>query len=368
MKSIAVRLLLRERGRTVITMIGTGTLLLLILFLAGIYQGVKHGSTGFIEHSTAQIWACQKNSNNLLRSSSFLPSPMARDLAAAPGVQRVESILRLITTANIHGKTVTAFIFGIPSNNVLSRPPVLRGTPSPGPREIILDQSTTKKYDLAPGDTIRVNEQVFTVAGVSYETNATVAQFSFIALPDAERILGLRNISSFFLLSVDANAPTHEVLAHLRQGFPSLAFYSKDEFIKTNLDEMGTGVLPILWTITFFGLLAGGAIVSLLLYASVQEHREDYALVKALGMSQWRLALVVIRQALLISFGGFIVALCGYAACSPILSMLAPEISVDVNMWMVAGLLGIAWILGCAGSFASVSKLSSVYPTEVFRA
>ena len=368
MNNIVVRMLMRERSRTLITIAGTGTLLLLMLFLAGIYEGVKNGSTGFIRHSSAQIWACQKNSNNLLRSSSFLSNSTAEELAAVSGVKKVEAILRLLATAEIHNKNITAFIFGIPLESELSSPPIVRGRPVPNLGEIILDQSIVKKYNLDLGDTIRLNGDPFILAGISRETNATVAQFSFITLTNAEQILGFESISSFFLISVDTTIHEKKVLDDLKQNYPELSFYSKEEFIANNLDEMKTGVLPILWTIALLGFITGSAIISLLLYASAQEHREDYALFKALGMSQSRIAFIVLRQALLISFGGYVVALCGYVVCSPILLAFAPEISVDINREMCMVLLGISFLLGCIGSFLSVNKLSNVYPTEVFRA
>lgn len=368
MRNFAIRLVFRERWRSAMTVAGTGTLFLLMIFLGGIYEGVKNGSTGYVSNAPAEIWACQKNSNNLLRSSSFLSTATADELNIVPGVAKVESILRLIASAEIHKKNVTAFIIGISNKSELSRPPILRGTSVPKPGEIILDQSFVKKHHLDLGDSILVNGQSYAVCGISRETNATVAQLSFISMTDAEQILGFPGISSFFLISLNRSSNTQEVIAKMKQGFPDLSFYTKEEFITNNLDELNTGVLPILWTIALLGFMTGGAIISLMMYVTVQEHRKDYALLKALGMQQTGISAIVLSQALLISSAAYVAALCGYVVCDPILSMIAPEISVDVTAGMTLALFGIAIVLACIGSLASISKLSGVYPTEVFRA
>ena len=205
MVPIARRLLLKQKSKFVITISGIGFSVMLMLFITGIHEGVKNGVTGYVANSPAQIWLCQKNSTNLLRSSSFLNESIIGDIRKVEGVKNADRILRIITTAEIHGKPVTLFLFGYKPNSISGAPNVIEGTSKIENGNIILDRSFALKNRLKLGDTIKIQDSDFRVAGFCTETNAIVAQFSFTTLQDAQSLLGFPNIISFILVSPENN-------------------------------------------------------------------------------------------------------------------------------------------------------------------
>ena len=98
---------------------------------------------------------------------------------------------------------------------------------------------------------------------------------------------------------------TAALAADLRERAPSLNVFTADEFAGNNLDEMRTGLLPILATVAIFGGAVGAAVLTLLLYGSILERREDYALLKAIGASRSFLMRLVFRQCLTAVIWGF---------------------------------------------------------------
>ncbi len=70
----------------------------------GVYEGAREGATAYIAGSRADLWVSQSTSTNLLRSSSFLDSRIQAAVLQIPGVDSVESLLRLLSTATIHGE------------------------------------------------------------------------------------------------------------------------------------------------------------------------------------------------------------------------------------------------------------------------
>lgn len=367
MLNLAARMLSKEKNKTILTILSVGVVLMLIMFLAGIYEGVRGGATGYVANSSADLWICQKNSTNLLRSSSFLSSGLIEDISRTNGVNKVEGILRIITTANIQDKAVTLFVFGIAQDAELAKPLVVEGGSDLSKGEIIIDVSFAKRNKLKLNSRITIQNREFLIIGFSTGTNATVAQFSFITLEDSQELLGFENIVSFLLVK-SAKENKAKTLETLAVQYAELAVFEKKAFIGNTIEEMETGVLPILFTIAILGFITGGLIITLVLYSSIVERREDYALMKALGMSQSQITFLVMKQSVLISFLGFGTGLVSFAICSLLLKDLMPEINVRLTGLIISYDFLISVLLGTTGSLVSIKKLSSIYPAEVFRA
>jgi putative ABC transport system permease protein len=106
----------------------------------------------------------------------------------------------------------------------------------------------------------------------------------------------------------------------------------------------------------------------LMLYGSVFEKREDYALLKALGAGHRYLTFLVIRKALMCSLLGFILGFLLNRSLDPLLTRLVPELCLEFR-WSLAGfVLAASLAIGIAGSWLSIVKVIRFSPAEVFRA
>jgi len=365
---IARRMLLREKARFVIMAGGLGLTTMLMIFLLGVYEGVKRGSTGYVRDCRADIWGCQSNSTNLLRSSSFLPASLEAELRKTDGVESASGILRVLAATNIKGKRVTLFLFGFDPRESLGKPTrIIRGTAEINPGELIVDRAFAAKFKLGVGSVLDIQGRKFRVAAVGEGTNAVVTQFVFTTLEDAQRLLGFPGVVSFYLLSLKPGAPVEAVRDALKKSQPALSFFSKSEFIRNNLEELETGVLPIFWTIALLGGIIGAAIIALMLYGSVLEKKEDYALLKAVGARQRFLFFLILKQSLIGSISGFLIGLALNVILSPILLRLVPELSVVLTVRSALIVFAAVLLIGVAGSWAPLRRLSHILPMEVFR-
>jgi len=369
MVPIVRRMVWKERARFWITSCGIACLIMLMFFLGEVYEGVKTGSVGYILQSHADLWICQKNSTNLLRSSSFLPVAAGSAIKKISGVQEVSGILRVLCTTRIGGGPVTLFIFGFDANSSLGSPRSLNeGTAAIGPGEIIVDQAFAAKHGLHAGDSLDIQERRFRIAGTSKGTNAVVAQFAFTTIGSAQALLGLGGVASFLLVKGGNHTDARTLLDSVKAACPSFSVFSREEFVENTLTEMKTGVLPILWTVAVMGCVVGVVVMMLMLYGSVFEKREDYALLKALGASHRFLAFLVIRKALLCSLLGFIIGFLLNRALDPLLTRLVPELCLEFR-WSLAGfVLTASLAIGIVGSWLSILKVIRFSPAEVFRA
>lgn len=368
MVPVAWRMIWNEKARFLITVGGVAFTVMLILFLLGIHEGAKYGATAYVRSSPADIWVCQNNSNNLLRSSSFFHSSLEAEIRQVHGVQSVSTILRLITVGNVNGRPVTIFLIGFdPASNLGAPPPPIEGTAAIGSGEILLDRAFAAKHNLTLADSIEIQGSNFRVSGIHEGTNAIVAQFAFATLEDAQRLLGFPSVISFCLVSTSTTQGAGVVAKSLKQRFPSLSVFTKEEFLENNVAEMEVGVLPVLWTIALFGASVGAAVVTLMLYGSVLEKREDYALLKAVGAGQKFVVGVVLKQSLVAATTGYLFGLVLSLMCAPLLIRLVPELALHFTWHSAAFVLTASLFIGGVGSWTPIRRLAHIYPGEAFR-
>jgi putative ABC transport system permease protein len=261
------------------------------------------------------------------------------------------------------------FIFGFDPHSSLGSPKSLNeGTAAIGPGEIVVDMAFAAKHELHTGDPLEIQERPFRIAGTGRGTNAVVAQFAFTTIESAQALLGLGGVASFLLVKADDRADARALLDSVRAACPGFSVFTRAEFVENTLTEMKTGVLPILWTVAVMGCVVGVAVMMLMLYGSVFEKREDYALLKALGAGHRFLACLVIRKALMCSVLGFILGFLLNRSLNPLLTHLVPELCLGFR-WRLAGFtLAAAIAMGIAGSWLSIVKVIRFSPAEVFRA
>ena len=358
----------RERLRFAITVIGVGFTAVLMLLLFGVYEGVQQEANGYVSSRPVDIWMSQGNGKNLIRSSSFVSESLLVSLKETEEISRVAPLLRIIDTVNVRGKEATLFILGLDPESSLTSPDVIEGVSQFTSGEIIVDKAFARKYELQPGDTIQIRGDDYRIVGLSVGTNAVITQFSFVSLNAAQKLINFPGLISFALIEARKGINTDHLVDMLKDEYPEMSVYTQEQFEQNNLDELRTGLLPILWTIAIVGAVVGVAILSLLMYGAVIERKEDYALLKALGGSQSYLVWLLLRQSLVVILFGYVFGIVTFYTLKPIIINLVPEIAISVSATTMV-LVGLA-VMGIStiAAVLPIHRLGRVYPAEVFRA
>ena len=368
------RLLSRDRVRFLVTVAGVGFATALMLFLAGVYGGVESESNGYVAGRPVDAWVTASNSTNLIRSSSFLSSDWIGILQSSEQVASVAPLLRLITTLTVRGEGFTAFVCGIDPAEAATRPTVVLGPGTLGTGDMLIDRALARRAGLAVGDALLVQGREYRVSGITTGTNVVISQFTFLNLAGAQDLLppAFRRVVSFLLVKARPGVSRQTLVTDLKDvvegGEPALNVFKAAEFERNNLDEMRTGLLPILATVALFGGVVGTALLTLLLYGLILDRREDYALLKAIGASRGFLWRLVLRQGLVAVALGFVFGLLAYFAAEPIVTLLVPVLSVSLSLSACAVIAGGSLAMGAFGAWLPLSQLERIYPAEVFRA
>jgi putative ABC transport system permease protein len=365
---LASRLVVYERTRFGITALGIGFAVLLMLFLLGIYAGVRTECNGWVAGRAVDAWVAQDNTTNFVRSASYMRSSRVATLRDVPGVTEVSQLMRLITSLDVRGTPTTAFVIGIEPGSTAGRPTVTSGSDDPKPGGIIVDRALARRLGLALGDSLSIQGRPFRVQGLSVGTNAIITQFTFITLADARQLFGIPDVTNFALVRAAPGADRAVLLRAIRERVTGTNVFTQAAFAANNLAELRTGLLPILATIAFFGAVVGMAVLTLLLYSSILERREDYALLKAIGAPSRFLASLVMRQSLFAVASGLVTGLAAYLALTPLAVRLVPALVLSLSPLTLAAVALTALLMGIVGALWPLARVNRIYPAEVFRA
>lgn len=326
---MALRFLLRQRLRTLLTLgavLGCGLLMLLLL---AVHRGAREGSVGYLRATPADLWVLQKNATNILRGTSVLEAGAAARLAALPGVARAQPLLLILSGVTLGDRPSTLFVAGYEAPGGLGGPPELAaGRGVEGDDEIVLDTAFAAKHGLTEGSLLRLQDQDLRVVGRSRGTNALVLQYAFVTRRRAETLLGVPGVATCLLVQLRPGVEAGAVAAAARAELPGAAVYGHAAFVEQNVREMESGVLPLLWAVAALGVGVLAIVLALLLSLGVLEHRRDFAVLQALGAPRSSLAGVVAGQALIVAGAGALVAAAAFPALVAAIERLAPEITL----------------------------------------
>lgn len=362
------RMVGRDAMRFFITISGVGMAVVLMLFLLALYDGVRTESNGWVASRPAAVWVAQTNTTNFIKASSFLPVAVADTIRSVPGVSEAMPLLRLITLLETGVQKVTAIVVGIDSASALGQPDVVSGSAQLRTGGIILDRALALRIGLHVADTLVILKRTFRVTGISIGTNSVLTQFAFVTFDDARALLGLPDVTSYVLVSANTSVRPEELVTQLRARLPDVAVLSQSEFAGNNMEELRGGLLPILATVAVLGSIVAVAVLTLLLYGSVLERREDYALLKAIGAPSRVLALVMVGQALAAVCGGVVVGIIVYTIAVPVAAKFAPAVPLALSANRIVLVTACALVTGMFGALLPLGRIARIHPAEVFRA
>ena len=152
-------------GRFLLTAVGIGLLLMLVLGMGGVYQGLVFEATQLVDEIGADLWVVQKSTRGPFSEVSRIPENLEFRLQAVPGVQSAKSFVAHTIQREHRGKPVRMFVEGLDWPE--DKGEWLRlaaGRPlAQGHYEMIADQI----LGLELGDRIPLGKDVYTVVGLT---------------------------------------------------------------------------------------------------------------------------------------------------------------------------------------------------------
>jgi len=341
--------------------------IMLMLFLLSIYRGVYVGSIEYVSSCNADLWILQRNATNILRSTSIIKMDQGELLKSIPGISSVSPVLIIHGTVRFKDRSGTVYLTGFnPKVGNGGPPKIAEGNMITANDQIILDQSFAAKYDIHINDRIRIKDDSLNVVGLCSGTNMFVIQYAFITLAKAHSLLGFANIVSAYLVKVRKGESIQAVTSRIYACVSDINVIDRETFIKNNIKEMESGILPLLYMIAIIGAIVLTAILSLILSINVLERRKDFAIMKALGSPQGFLPGLIIEQSMILIICGLAIGIIFFFPLIRVLEKISPEVSAISSPTQVLTVCLGAVFIGLISSIGPIRKLKKIYPLEAF--
>ena len=213
----------------------------------------------------------------------------------------------------------------------------IEGGPFRRPDDVIIDRYYAAQRHVHAGDTIRLWDKDWHVAGVIEGGKLARIVLPLRVLQDLTGNTG--KVSQIYLKLDDPNE-TGAVIQALKQKFPDYPIYSMEELTSMYSVSNIAGLREFIVVIMSIGVIIGFAVVCLSMYMAVLQRTREIGILKSLGASQFFILKVIVAEALLLGVGGSILGvLFSFGAYWLIRTLVPASIPMVIvpSWWPIAG-------------------------------
>ena len=390
--NLAIRDVRFRLGRFLLTGLGLGLLLATVMAMGGIYRGMVEDALSIVRAPGADLWVVQKDTNGPFAETSRVPEDLYRVIQAVPGVRDADPIAFQSLQLRVGPRPLRVQLIGFRPDSLGAPPAVVAGRPIVKSRyEMLLD----RKSGVPLGTEIRIGRAAFTVVGL---TEGIVSNSgdpaAFIALRDAQEIQFLKaneairndrarvaesvrgtpalqgvpvqavagiaqetRLANAILVRLEAWADPREVAAGIERWnhYRALTTAEQEEVLaKSVIDRARQQIL--LFRIIL--LAVSTVVIGLIIYTMTMEKTRDIATLKIIGAPDWRIAGLILQQA--VSLG-----LLGYGLGAVLINLTYDHFPRRVAIWAFDQivLLGIVLVICTLASVLGIRRALSIDPT-----
>jgi len=370
---LALRNLVHDRVRLVITLVGVVFAVVLINVQVGLFLGFAKTTSGLIDHSGADLWIVPLGTRDVDQVEPMSDRRLYQALAV-PGVQEASGLnVEFADFKRPAGGTESVLIVGFDLATGLGGPwNVVEGDVRSlrFPDTIMIDEFYREKLGVTHlGQVVEISGHRARVVGFTRRIRSfTQSPYVFASTRTALDYSRIQeNQTKYVLVSVLPGADPEVVKTALAHRVPGVEVRSAAHFSRETqlywLFTTGAGTALLLAAV--MGLAVGVVIVSQTLYATTVDHLAEFGTLRAIGASNRYIYGVIIRQAVLSS-------LCGYALGLMITLWIVRSVRdfgpvILLPSWMMGGMLGLTILMCVGAALISIKKVTRLDPGMVFK-
>jgi putative ABC transport system permease protein len=354
MLTLVARNLSRRPARTLLTALGVALGVGLIVALLSVSTGVQRTANDLIHVGHADFGLFQSDVSDFSRS--LLPESLAAKVKHEPGVAAVARLKLVASSGNN-----SFFVFGLDPNEFVWHRLVVLSGHAPGAGEALVGD----KKDLRVGQTLHIQGRSFRVSGIYHSGDAFEDSGAVVPLRVAEQLARRPGEVTTVAVTVTPGSSTTAIARALQRRFPgTTAVTEPSQAIK--VDTSSRLIVDTGWIISLLALIVGGIGVTNTMAMSVIERVREIGILRAVGWRSWRIAALIVGEALGISvlalgvgLGLGILSAHVFSDHTSTSGLVRPQFTGSVFAWGLAFALGVA-VIGAAYPTWRAVRLSPI--------
>ena len=400
--NLAVKDIRHNMGRFVLTTLGVGLLLMVVMGMRGSYRGIEADATLFVESVGADLWVVQGDTRGPFAELSRVPSNLSDRVAAVPGVKGATQLVYFPVQRQHAGRPLRLTVVGLdwPTDKGDWLPLIAGRALRQNHYEMIADIT----LGLPLGERVKLAKDTYTVVGISTGMVSSAGDgLGFFTALDArtiqadvpgeairldraarparaarndigrtqpqilERAAGpVSNIPalspppiSAVMVKLEPGADAAEVAA-LLSSWPDVSALTREEQREIILTGLVDRARRQIGMITNLLLVVSAVVLTLIIYTLTLERTTSIALLKLIGAPNRVVLGMILQQSFLIGGIGYGV---GYLIGQVILPRFPRRvILVEYDLLELAGIIAGICVLG---SVLGMWKAARVSPNEI---
>lgn len=370
--TIALKNMLHDPARLLVTAVGIGLSLILVIIQLGLLAGFDRSISSMLDHAKADLWIVPSGTAAFDDPASLEGSRRYTALSVR-GVQRITPMLVGYAEWRRPDKaTASVVVIGSdPKSGAIAPWDILAGRAADlkAPDAVAIDASYAGQLGVSHiGDLARIEGQLARVAAITGGIRSfTTSPYVFTSLTRARTYLSADpSRTSYLAVELVPGADPAIVLKRIAAKLPGVDVLTTAEFRWRNLSRwlLETGAGIALMAGAALAVIVGTVIMTQTLYASVNDHRKEFATLRAIGSSKGFLRSVVICQAVIGTLAGSALALVGGAAI--VTSTAHTSMPIQVTPVVTLVIFGLAFLMAISAALAAAGKVARVDPASVF--
>ncbi|MEN6479591.1 MAG: ABC transporter permease, partial [Anaerolineales bacterium] len=272
---MALRNLVRQRTRTLLTLVGVGVAMLSLVSMGGLTQGAVGSFNAIV--SDYELTAVEAGRADTLLSS--IDEAVLERIEKMPEVQYVSGVI--LGAVALPGQPFFVITGRSRTDPRLLKATIREGRMLDGPRQVLLGWKAAADLKKGVGDRVSMLGTTFTVVGI-VETGSTFEDAgAIIDLREAQRLMNKPRQVMMAQIKLRDPQQADAVLAALTEMYPDLLFSKSAEFTENLPDmEMGNQAFAAIYALT---VLVGSVALMNTMIMSVYERTREIGVLRALG-------------------------------------------------------------------------------------
>lgn len=184
--NLAIRDIRYHQGRFILTTIGLGLLIGVVISMGGIYRGLSADALAVLDATRADIWVVQQSTNGPFAESSRISEDIKYRIKAVPGIAEASPLSFQTIQVERQGKPFRFFLIGYELNGFGGPPQIIAGR---NIRQKHYEMVVAKAMKMKIGEKIGLGLHEYTVVGITGKVVSSGGDpAAYVSLADAQNI------------------------------------------------------------------------------------------------------------------------------------------------------------------------------------